>query len=430
MTALEIGQPSTRTPRMYSFSSLLVVLGLLVPIAGGRWGSYLSVPATPLFLADILFLSGVALHILRWVEGRSSYAPVPRALVTGSVVLALTATLATVLSISSPSILIARDAAPFVYLAAAPVVFRAITDLTPEKAVGFLRIACGVHAVWFALATFRLLPPAPLPFLSDLPLFTTRGDFDLIICGLTALVFATSRTSGTGTRILFVLLSVTSLFAGGSRAGLAAGLVVLVIGVIFWRPRGAPISPLAVATGAFFVAAALPALVLVSERPPEWMRGLSRILDVGSAEQATAENTWLARTYAWETITNFVLSEPARTWWGTGFGSQPVLESGAVAFLSGDPAVRAAHNFLVTWLAFLGVAGLICIVFALAVWLLAAAKHAYLARGDSGIGFALALGLLLAGLGGVILESPFGYMSFVFAIALAYSEPSTEDNLR
>lgn len=153
--------------------------------------------------------------------------------------------------------------------------------------------------------------------------------------------------------------------------------------------------------------------------PPEWMRALTRIFSSGSSEQASAQNTWQARISAWDLLIQFTLSSPERAVWGSGAGSHPILASGALPYLSGNEAVRAAHNFVVTWFALFGLIGVIVTVAVLLYWFLRGLSNARALRGDAGVGIALACGVAVAGTAGVILESPFGYMTFVFGLTLS-----------
>lgn len=309
---------------------------------------------------------------------------------------------------------------PLVYLLLVPFFYQATALTGGLRTFRMLRVACLIHTAWFTLAVFRLLPPISIGPISDVPAFTTRGDFDLLIAGLSIAVFLLDREWARGIRALLTLLAGASLLAGGSRAGLISGLILLGLAFVLARPKGHRISPVLIAGSALFVAAVVPFVVSVFTDPPTWMRAVTRLFDTGSQEQASAQNTWGARLDAWQRILEYTTQNPTQTWWGSGLGSQPILNSGAVVYLSGDPSVRAAHNFAVTWLAFFGIVGGVAICSVLLLWTLGAFKNAARVRGITGVGTSLIVAVIAAGLGGVIVESPFGYMTLIAGIALAY----------
>ncbi|MCR2824241.1 O-antigen ligase family protein [Microbacterium sp. zg.Y909] len=220
-------------------------------------------------------------------------------------------------------------------------------------------------------------------------------------------------------RSTFILASIASLFGGGSRAGLASGLVLLLIALLLARPRGSRLSPTVVGVALLGTAGALPLAATVLMDPPEWMRALTRILGDNTAEQSTARNTWDARIYAWTRIVEYTAADQGRFLFGSGAGSHPIRDSGALIYLSGDPSVRAAHNFVITWFAMFGLIGVLSVVLVLVVWALVATGQARQQRGLNAVGLALFVSLLVAGLAGVIVESPFGYMPLILGMCCA-----------
>ena len=425
-------QARRRGGRLADRSASLILVGLLVPIAGGRWGSYLAVPGTPLFVADLFICLGIVGLFASQTDSRRRIAPIPRSLGWGSAVILLVLVASLLTNSSDEPSLVLRDAAPLVYLAITPIVFKAIALNGRERVLKWLRIACSIHVVWFAAAMFGALPPIPLGPFSAVPAFTTRGDYDLLISALAAVVLMIDRSTKSMPRIALCILAVASLLMGGSRAGLLSGLVLLLLALLLVPERTGRVAPLAVVSISFGTAAVLPVLVLVLDDPPPWMKALGRILDVGSQEQASASNTWNARVAAWERLVAYTAEDPQRLLIGSGLGSQPVLDSGAVQFLSGDPSVRAAHNFTVTWFAFFGVVGVVLLVSVLVLWAFTGLIHARSERGVPGLGVALVAGVVLAGLGGVIIESPFGYMTLILGIALSHQgpEPTSRSDAR
>lgn len=421
-------------PRTELLAARLALIGLLVPVAGGRWGSYLSVPGTPVYVADVLCGLGIAGLVLARVRVSPGPYPfvrrrTPPVIIGGSVALMAIILFQVLINTSQSSTLVTRDAVPIIYLSLLPFFWRAAQLLGEPTVRRLVEIACLAHTAWFGLAVFRVLPPIALPSIADVAIFTTRGDFDLLIAALSVVVFASSRRSSPGLKFILVGIALASFFAGGSRAGLFAGALLILIGLAYNRPSGTGIDGKWVAAGAFAFAGLAPVASLLLDNPPTWMRALTRLLDFGSAEQATAANTWNARLMAWDRVWRYTAETPERLWIGSGLGQQPVLESGAVVFLSGDPAVRAAHNFLITWVAFFGISGIAIIGATLVAWTLWSIARARRARSFSALGAGLASSVIVAGLGGVLLESPFGYMSLILGLSIAgldVAAPSVE----
>jgi hypothetical protein len=101
---------------------------------------------------------------------------------------------------------------------------------------------------------------------------------------------------------------------------------------------------------------------------------------------------------------------------GSGFGSSFISESGAIRYLSGDEAVRQAHNFLFTWLGYVGILGAVLGAIGLAIfgWTLKGGRGKAEAFGLSAYA-----GIVLLGLLGVVVESPFGYEIIFMALLIA-----------
>jgi hypothetical protein len=400
----------------------LALIGLLVPVAGGRWGSYISVPGAPVYLADVLVACGLIsllLVFLRRGKGDLPFRSVPLPLTIGSTILLLVLTTSLLTASWANPALVIRDAVPIAYLVLTPLLYQVVAIAGPRRMLRWLRYACVIHTLWFTLAVFRLLPPLSVGPISEVAIFTTRGDFDLLISALAVAVFAIDSSMRPGFRFSLIVLAAISLFAGGSRAGLIAGLALLLVAFFFARRDPHRVQPSIVIAGAFGVAALVPVAVYLLSSPPSWMRAIGRLFDTGSSAQVSAQNTWNARLFAWQRMTDYTLLDPSRAWWGSGLGSQPVRDSGALAYLSGNEAVRAAHNFVVTWFAFFGTVGILCILAVILWWLIFSMRSAAKAPGLAGLGFALAVAIVLAGLGGVIIESPFGYMCLILGVAIA-----------
>ncbi|MDJ0362566.1 hypothetical protein QMK32_20285 [Rhodococcus sp. H29-C3] len=326
------------------------------------------------------------------------------------------------------TVLTIRDAMPFVYVALAPVMIRAIEDIGIATVMRWLRNAVIVHTIWIAPVMFDLLKPTKIPIFGGVPAFTPRHDFDLLICGLAVVLIATDKRLNKPLAAVLIIANFASMFLSGSRAGLIAGLVVIVIYILRMRPfQDNAKGPLRLSLAAASFAVLLPVFVMVRDNPPKWALGLQKLLPNGGDEYASGQNTWNARISAWRLVTDYVDSAGGYgRLHGLGFGTNPIGDSGAVRYLSGDSQVRAAHNFLVTWYAFLGLIGIALICLIGCVLLVGFLLVLRTPRQYSLVGVSLATGLVLSALGGVILESPFGYMAFTFGVSLALASGPNE----
>ncbi|WP_157411958.1 O-antigen ligase family protein [Agreia sp. Leaf283] len=403
--------------------SKLVILGPLIAIAGGRWGSYLGLGGTPVYFADLAVGVGALLLLSASLgersEAGSESGRVPRSLWFASSCMAVVLVIGLIRT-PSLSLFTARDALPFFYLLLIPLFYRAIQTLGRDTSFRWLRNAAIVHLVWFAPAVFKVLPEITIPFFGGTPAFSPRGDFDLMICGLTIVVVAADKKMRTSWRVILVLITLVAAFSNGSRAGLIAAFAVVGVVLIISRPFSDPARGLLrFGLSALAVVPLTAIIILLVVDPPEWAVAVQKLLPSDSSVYQSGQNTWNARISAWQLIANYASADGGAVSFGFGFGSFPIRDSGAVQYLSGDVAVRAAHNFLVTWFAFTGLVGVGFVVLALVAWAVATVPAAFSMRGTNAIGLGLVVGVLVAAVAGVILESPFGYMTFALAIAFA-----------
>lgn len=392
----------------------LLIAAPLVAIAGGRWGTYIGLE--PLFLTDLLVALGLALLAFdRAANGAEVRLPrAPGVVRAASVIMAAVALMGLVRG-GIPDLFAVRDALPFIYLAMAPAFVLAVRVIGLSKVLRAVLWTSVFHTLWYAAAVFGVLPEITLP-LVGIPAFTARGDFDGFVCGVAiAAVMVVSRAP-LPWRLLIVALAVGGQLAQGSRAGLVSMLIVVGAVALATRPfRDERLGPLRLA--AVFVA--LPAAagaLMVATQSSGWWRGLERL--IAGTVDTEASNTTSARIDAWNQIGDYVARSTQSEAFGLGFGSNFVQASGAVAHLSGSTSVRQAHSFIVGWYALVGAVGLTAVLIAFAMLVGHAVRRM---RRDPGarFGAAMQLGLLFAAAVGVILESPFGYLSYLLAVGLA-----------
>jgi O-antigen ligase len=411
-----IDRPPNAATTLERAASALLVVGPLLSVAGGRWGSYIGVNSASLYLSDIFVGVGVLCLIVAQPHGwrvptLGRYFP---PLFTFSAVIALGLIRTSVWNVET-----LQDLAPFVYLLFAPYFVIAVRTVGGARVLQWVGVAAAIHLLWFVPASFGALGTISVPGFVGIPIFTTRGDFDLVITGVALVWLASSTTFPRPLRIVGILAALAAILTAGSRAGLLSAVLIAVIVAAYQKPWRLPLAGPLLVAGLFLSIAATGAMILLSPGLPEWAVTLGRLLGQGD-EALNAQNTLLARLDAWRLIWEYMSSDAVRLMFGEGFGASVIAESGALAHLSGDPTVREAHNFLITWLGQVGIVGTALVglaVFRMVLSALRAVRH----YPSFALSPALAAGLLLAALMGVIMESPFGYQTFVLAYAIALS---------
>ncbi|MDN4477421.1 hypothetical protein QQX10_08615 [Demequina sp. SYSU T00039] len=417
------GSGAARAARA-DWPAMLIVLGLLVPVAFGRWGSYISPANGLVYLSDLLVVGGIAAAVLeslirRGRGERRARAHVPMLLVAVLAVCVMGLARGT---LDAPELVI-RDLVPILYLGLVPAGAWAVRKLGAPRAFLWVRRALAVHTTWLLGALAGVLPTIAMPFVG-IPVFSLRNDFDMLLCGAAIAAFALDRRARPWLRVAMIGASVTALALAGSRAGLISAVVLLVVVVAVIRPlKGSPYAPLAIGVALIGVVPLIASIAAILASPPTWAAALNRLIPNDSDAYASALNTWDARLEAWGLLIEHAQLTTTRWLFGSGFGSSPVIDSGAIAHLSGDPSVRAAHSFVVTWLAYVGVVGTAVLLGVLVTLFVLGIRNARRPSAPVALGLGLMTGLTLAAVAGVILESPFGYQTFVVGASLALLRP-------
>jgi hypothetical protein len=386
-------------------------------LATGRWGSYVGPPGVPVYIGDV----GVALAVLQVsiavVRGKTSL----RHLRNSPLILLLVVTLLAYAGVRLAaglhlSVVALRDVAPYGYAVVA-----VLTFLLPARAHPAFRPAIyGVLVFHLAWASgLRLLPGYPwhLPVLgTDAMIFVIRPDSRWKS-------WAPWQLAGLAG---FAALSTVGMLAISTRAGMLAGATALAAVVLsarrtIWSRRLAPgqrtVVRAAVTIGAL-------GLVVAAGLTPAGSRLLSGF---GIGTQDGASGTVNARIDVWSRVGDYVISRPDRTAVGVGFGRDFIAESGAAAALEGIyQNVRSPHNYVVGTLARLGVAGalLTAIVILMGWWWAMSTLTRWDTDPPTVLACLVAIAIPIAGLLGVVLESPFGAIPYFWALGqLAASRP-------
>jgi len=401
-----------------------ILLGLLVPVAGGKWGSYLGIASVEVFLSDTLLAAGlIGLLVCSVSAARSTGVKLSQ----GQFGLLLLVALFAITEFSSgagSSVTRLRDLAPFFYLMLLPFVVGALRELKPASVVRRLDGALTVHAIWCVPAFLGVLPPISIAAIGGFPVFATRPDIDVPLLAALTVFTLPRRISSVGLRCAVVVLIAGAALTQSSRAALGGSLVGAAVYVLF-KQRSKLQGLVRLSSAAAVALAVLVGVQLLAGPKLISSGAVGRAGLVGgdaSSAATSGQGTAQARYVAWD----LVLAD----WKANGSpalgerpGTEIVRDSGALTYLSGDPSVRAPHDWWVGCLARFGPVGLLLW---LAMALSALSYRRSIVSWPSGISrklfamsLALVASLLVASTLGVVIEAPFGSQILVLALALA-----------
>jgi hypothetical protein len=382
-------------------SAKLVLAALVIDLAATKSGSYIGIPGIPVFLPDILLAMGAGLA-LRWLPA------VSRSGLLVSTALLLFALTQLLRPAAGPLLLAVRDVAPYLYLALVPFVALALRGVHPSVFLRCVRVAVLVLAASLALRLAGVLDPIDVPF-AGVPLFSPRDDAEAVVLGIGLVAFGRWEGIARPSRLLQATMLVLA-FLSYSRAGLLAVLFCFAVAAareaeLWARPR--VLQVLASVTALLCLSVMSLVLIGLENTPITPPQALQRLLSTDTSVGTTG-----ARIAAWQLLLEHAEVNGTTTL-GAGPGTEPVADSGAVAYLSGDLTVRAAHNWAVSAIAYFGTIGLALWTAAVVVFLSRLTRAplrslAVAAVGAYGVAAAL----------GVIVESPFG--SLPIAVMLAW----------
>lgn len=401
----------------------LILLGLLVPVVGGKWGSYLGVGSSDIFLSDSLLVLGLGtLFLLRTTGARTAS---DLFLSTSQVLVTLAAALLTVYEfVTGNGTLLTRlrDLAPFMYLLLLPAVVWAVRALPKATLERMLNRALSLHALWSVPALLNVLPSFSLPALSLFPIFAPRPDIDVPLLGAFVVYTLPRAIKSRALRWLIATASVGAALEQTSRAALAATLIG--VGAYALLQEHNKLRGAIRVTILSALAMLLAAIVIGAGGGSAVSRGaLARagLLPSDSLAAASGQGTAEGRLEAWHLMLAY-WRDAGSPVLGVGPGTEMVADSGAVQFLSGDLAVRSPHDWWIGCLVRYGPIGLM-------VWLLmllSSLSYRRLPETElrpvdrplSACGALLIISILLAASLGVVIEAPFGSQILVLALAI------------
>lgn len=413
-----------------------ITVGYLLAL--GRGGSYIGISGI-LFLTDILVAAAVA-KLLLTPRGRESERN------RLGLLLAMLLFWSSLHMLSGParSITGLRDAVPYGYFILTWVSFRGVRGGSPQdfaRTARFLEICLLIHLSWsiVGLADPSILQRTPLLASSpEIHLLTERSDFDSACNATLAGLYLRRMIVGSAgpLRRMVALVAIATVAFAHARSGLIA-LAILSVLLIF---RLLSNKGLASKRKLAVSAVLLIALPIAVGSLPFTLAGQRLLSGFGVATTSgvhlsAAENsqgTSTARSNAWRVTFDYSTVSYARFTLGVGFGTNYLLDSGALFELVGptdDTSTRAPHDYYLDVLLRLGLVGLTLVgLLHFLGW--RSAVRLLRSKNQSDI-VLLAIGLvvtlpIVAALG-VVLESPFGAVPFAWALGAVAALDAKEE---
>jgi len=396
-------------------------------LATARWGSYL-LPGPP-YIGDVAILLLLGERAIAGLRGQTALGRVELSVGLACGSLLLWSSLRLVFGSFSANA--ARDFAPYAYailvfLTPAPT----MSDLDRNRMQRVLLAALFFHTAWVTLVRLDRGFTNQLPKLAggQSYIFEERPDVDATICAVFALVLLNRAISGRTPTVYLALVAWNAalLFTDASRAALAAAAVATAVLFLLTPARREVVrrhSPRVVVS---VLVLAVSALAYAATHSFE----VTRLNQVGGAfvplapttgdPAPHATGTARARVLAWQAIERYLEEQRSRDWLGVGFGPDFLHDSGADQLLLGGPNqdVRQPHNYLINTWARLGLVGLLIVIAMLVIGIRLIAVVS--ARGQISdvdlVAMLLVCALPVAGIYGVVLESPFGALPYFWAL--------------
>ena len=401
-------------------AAIAVMLSLGLNLALLKGGSYLATPIPGVRFPDLLFFTGALVGIF---ESRRTRYRQPRGI---WILVTITAIYVFIVSFRAQqagleTILVLRDSAFFIYVLALPGVIYLVQLIGSRGVVLVLRISTGILAIWLGV-TFAGWNSAEFGSQFSENLFSINAD----IAGIVLAVGILSWSNQFGWRQVWIVQAIM-LFVGlqlQSRVGAASVVVVWVITIVGLKPIKSK----------FLFAGLGLAIVLITSLSSNYLAGqqvnrftesalpgLSRIVPANESGQGTTN----ARLDTWADVIESVERENSMML-GRGPGSAALDEAcgGSCLVSGGVEDLRYPHNIeLSIWL-YHGLVGL-SLFGAWIIYLLTAGWK----RRPQVTQWVPPMLLFGAAQVGVVLESPFGLVPFVFFAAWVLSMKQTATRL-
>lgn len=408
---------------------LIAILPGSWAIFGSRWGSYL--PREPIFLSDLLIL----LLILGTLFSKIKIVRKSRFTIYGIYFFLLLLKL--LFSDWDNPLTLLRDFMPYFYIAMIPLVtWRIIpSNAAINKKMGrFLEYCIVAHVVWCLFSFYfpNLVMNFPeISYSQKIRVFSIRPDFDaaMVSVFIALVVFKRISVINLSVQKVFVILGTTYILLQENRASFISFSILILISI---RYRLGQMDNLAKRISVRIVVLCCVGLSLVGISQltiGQKFIGTSQLITTDSLSMEGA-GTASARLAAWTQVTSYLNSSPKRFFFGVGFGSDYLQESGALRALVNSEAgsrttPRQPHNYWLNTYARMGIFGLgiLGVIFVqglrMVITILRKPANYEINMLISSLIF-IAL-IPIASLG-VVLESPFGAITMTLALGLILVE--------
>lgn len=384
----------------------LILSSLFVSMATGRWGAWIGIPGTPVFLLDVLLVTGCLLVLPEIIRKKSFYLGYSIALLTYIIFQFM-------FHAQFDEIDRIRDLAPFLYLSLVPLIAFSFSKIDMRLVFLCLRYSALFNAIWTFSVHTGLIAPISVGGLIQEPIFVTRYDHSGMVLAIGLIAWSNvPNLNLNANKIVLIFLAVVVTLQG-SRAGLIASMIATVY-IIFKNNKRSKFRFAKNLLKVFLL------LIVFSN-----LQTLSNVFPAGSsvhralsptASDLNRNSTATARLNAQKLLIDYWASSNKQLT-GLGAGNQMVINSYAIRYLSGSVDVRSPHSWPVGLLCRFGILGFI-------IWSYLPAKlliNRKLTGSNIGdIKVMLAIILLTSSLG-VIIEAPFGSTPFCIFIAILLS---------
>ena len=412
-------------------SAPILFVGVLWLCCTSRWGSYVAIPGTPVYVGDLVVAAALAQTIyafrrdrLQPREALGAVFQAPLALLMASVLVAWSFVRGLIgfAGFEDATLTFLRDLAPYAYGLTALLAFLVSThDGRRQRTAIF--VALTLHVVWVLEGALLQSWLTGDLILGGVEVFTPRPDFDSAVLGVAVglslheFLHATDRSLRRGKNLFLLLFAALNAYALNTlltRAGLLAGMAAVGAVIVTWGLRTTKVRRVSGPKGVATVLALVTLVTLAVASPPG-----QRLVDSVRGEQGASLGTVQAREFTWSGVSRYVLADAGRTAVGVGFGDDFLAQSGTTYALQGEEYenVRSPHNYVIGTFARLGLFGALVAVLVILLAGLLALRHLTRPVGAvTTLASLLVITVPVTALLGVVLESPFGAIPYFWAV--------------
>jgi hypothetical protein len=403
--------------------SLAISCAVALSLFGGRWISYIGISTYNIYFLDFLYFLGVlSITVQSFLIGKRI--PFKHRLT----LLIHFFFIVSQLFINQDSLLSfrIRDLIPFIYLLSTPIIVNSFGVTDWRIALILCRRATLLCAVWSDAVMLGFLTPIPLnSAISSVELFSPRWDATGMSLCIGIILWGKQSNfelkSHTLIRV-FLFASVLIQYSRASLIALAIAVCFISLGNRNWKALVAKSRK--DSADKFFSVVILVTIISIITLPlyvdklPERSSfhrfGLSNSQSISGLFRANINaGTTQGRIKGQSALINWI-DENRMSMFGSGAGSNMILDSGAYRYLSGEVDVRAPHSWNVSCYGRFGIFGLF-------LWHYIVLTFAGRPLSIFSAPFNIIVIIYTVSCFGVIMESPFGAMPFAFFLAYLHS---------